>query len=105
MIEKTFSCPTGKRVLIKIDDEIISFYDKETVDAQAEWYENQLIEGNDVEPSEKNVDEFYWIPKKEWANDAIQKRNNRLYDWHLHMQDKNWFTEEMSAFIDKNTNQ
>lgn len=34
---------------------------------------------------------FYDIPKGEWC-----KR------WETHMEDKNWFTQEMKDFIDKN---
>lgn len=40
--------------------------------------------------------EFYSIPTKSWANDTGNT-------WHSHMADKNWFTPEMSKFLDAST--
>jgi len=38
--------------------------------------------------------EFYSIPTNSWVND-----NGKT--WHKHMADKNWFTHEMSKFLDE----
>ena len=40
--------------------------------------------------------EFYSIPTKSWANDTGNT-------WHSHMAYKNWFTPEMSKFLDAST--
>ena len=40
--------------------------------------------------------EFYSIPTKSWANDTGNT-------WHSHMAYKNWFTHEMSKFLDAST--
>ena len=45
--------------------------------------------------------EFYDIPKCDWISDRTE-RLDREDNWHFHMKEKNWFTDEMKKFIDAN---
>jgi hypothetical protein len=45
--------------------------------------------------------EFYYIPKTDWINDKTEILD-REDNWHFHMKEKVWFTNEMESFINKN---
>lgn len=52
--------------------------------------------------SQEQDREFYSIPISEWISDRTN-RLDRPDNWHNHMADKNWFSEQMKKFIDDNT--
>lgn len=94
-----------RQILIRIKDGTIwfYFYDQykrelnyinEEIERRNETGENELTE------EEKHINEFYWIGLDDWISDKTN-RLDRPDNWHQHMREKNWFTEEMAVFINK----
>lgn len=100
-MKNTFADSRGREVIITISQETILFHHADVVKMQEDWYNNQIELGNDVDEEEKNVGEFYYIEKSEWAKDRTE-RQDREDNWHKHMKRKTWFTDEMYDFINKN---
>jgi len=82
-MEKIFAAPkwANRKIKVKIDkkeDEILFTFPDE------------------------NDREFYWITASEWISDYDTTRQGRGDNWHNHMRDKIWFTNEMHNFINEN---
>lgn len=91
----------GRTILIKIENGSIAFYFYEKYVKQTEWIQQEEERRKEsgeygLTDDEKSNSEFYWIRIDDWRNDA----NN----FHEHMREKTWFTEEMEKYMDKNTN-
>lgn len=109
MKQKVFNNGNGsdRDIMIRIEDAFIAFYFYEQYLRQEAWIdeetENRLQNGmEELTEDEKGNHEFYWIPKDDWKRDKTQ-RQDRPDNWHNHMNHKNWFTQEMADFINKNT--
>lgn len=90
-MEKLFTSPQGREILIKIDTDAIFFYHNRDIQHQKQWVEQQEQLGNEITEEDKKTYEFYWIGVDEWKKD--------LNNWHNHMLQKNWFTNEMYDFL------
>lgn len=102
MIEKIFTDPRGRDIVIRVTDDAISFYHLDNIERQREWVAQQIENGYEVDEEAKHVDEFYWIDKKDWIDDVTQ-RQDRGDNWHTHMREKTWFTNRMYDFINEAT--
>lgn len=100
-MQQEFMTPQGRMVTIKFDNDAILFYWSDAIHAQNNFIENQEELGNDIDEDDRKVSEFYWIYKDEWISD-ITGRQDRSDNWHVHMKEKTWFTEQMYNWINKN---
>ena len=100
-MQNEFKTPQGRTAILTIDDHVISFFWEDAMTAQRKWVEYQMELGHEVDENEKSVSAFYWILKNEWVNDE-SNRLDREDNWHKHMKQKLWFTEEMYNWINKN---
>lgn len=85
-------------ILIKKKDGVIEFFYHQQYLNQDNWVdaenERRFKSGeDDLSEDEAMNNNFYWIDEEDW------KRN--LNNWHEHMSEKNWFTEEMSKWMDQ----
>lgn len=100
---KPFSSGHDNRTIyIEVDDNFISFYFESDINYFND--RQRYLEDNNIEPSEdepKGPTEFYWIPADEWVNTKDNKKG-LAHNWHTHMKNKSWFTEQMEKFIDEN---
>ena len=101
-MKKTFDDTIGREVIVEITDTHILFFFAENVRKQADWVERQEEMGYEVSEEDKKINEFYWIEKSQWVKDKT-RNTERDDNWHNHMNGKNWFTDEMYNFINKNT--
>lgn len=103
MTTKTFTDNRARQIIIEIDDNnnIISFFFESHVLGQQEWVREQEQQGIEVSEEQKKSHEFYWIPKDDWKRDKTE-RLDRGDNWHTHMKEKNWFTDEMLNFLNDN---
>lgn len=89
-----------REILIKSDNNHFSFYFYRQYLNQINWIdeekEKRMEEGADnLIEEESTAHEFYWIDKEEW------RRN--LNNWHTHMRSKNWYTDKMYEWMNKNS--
>lgn len=101
-MKKTFDDTIGREVIVEITDTHILFFFAENVRKQMDWVEQQEEMGYEVSEEDKKINEFYWIEKSQWVRDKTHNPE-RGDNWHNHMKEKNWFTDEMYNFINKNT--
>lgn len=109
-MQKVFSNESGndvREILIKIEDGIIEFFFYEQYRQNQEWLKEETqkrVECGEPEltDDEKANSNFYWIEVENWVKDKTE-RQGRSENWHEHMKRKNWFTKEMSDFINQNT--
>lgn len=90
-----------RKIMIEIEEEAICFYFFEQYLRQENYLQveaerRSMCGEDDLTEDEKRNDEFYWIDKDEW------RRN--VNNWHNHMEEKNWFTNEMKEWMDDNCN-
>lgn len=102
MKEKVFTDSLGRKILIKVSDEHISFYFVSEIERHKEWLRIQEEQDNEVSEDEKTVDDFYWIDKQHWIDDYTQ-RQDRTDNFHYHMKRKSWFTNEIYIFMNKSS--
>jgi hypothetical protein len=102
MNKQTFYDNRQRRVLIEITEKHIVFFDSDNLDRQAKWVEQQIEDGYEVSEEDKAIDEFYWVSIDDWNKDKTE-RKERGDNWHNHMNDKAWFTNEMYEWINRNT--
>jgi hypothetical protein len=102
MSKQTFFDPRGRGIIIEVSNEFILFFFAEQVKNQQEWISEQEELGNDISEEDKKINEFYWIETPQWVRDKTN-HVERGDNFHHHMKEKNWFTEEMYDFINKNT--
>lgn len=100
-MQNEFKTPQGRNVVIKIDNEAISFYWGDAIQHHNNWVEHQIELGHDIDENDMNVSEFYWIFKNEWVHDRTN-RLDREDNIHKHMKNKTWFTDSMYQWINKN---
>jgi len=86
---------SGRFIYIKVDEEFITFY----WDSEVRYFNErkEYLHDNEIQDELENDEpnNFYWIPIKEWIN------NNE--HWVNHMKEKNWFTDRMLKYINKET--
>ena len=87
---------------IEIKDGMICFYFTEQYHRQKQWIQEEIERRgeDDLDEDEKGNHEFYWFASEEWEKDKTQ-RLDRGDNWHTHMKEKNWFTEDMANFLNK----
>jgi hypothetical protein len=95
-----------RAIMIRIEESYIEFFYHEQYIRQQVWKQEQeekkSLEGQE-DNEENEVNGFYWINADEWIFDRTG-RQDREDNWHKHMKTKNWFTQEMYDYIDKNAN-
>lgn len=89
-----------RNIDIEINDGIVSFYFSEQYKKQQKWIEYEIENrGEDnLDEDEKGNHEFYWFDLGDWERDKTE-RLDREDNWHTHMNQKNWFTQEMANFL------
>lgn len=97
-----------RMILIEITEDHIEFFFNEYYLRKLEWIESEtekrLEHGqDDLTDEDLEVNGFYWVGKDDWISDRTKTRQGREDNWHYHMMQKNWFTQEMKDWIDKNT--
>lgn len=96
----------GREIMIRIDENSIEFFFYEQYVRRQNWIEEQKEKeynlGNYLADEDLENLGFYWINKNDWVSDRTE-RLDREDNWHFHMKEKNWFTDEMEKFIDNNT--
>jgi len=99
-MQKSFSDNRNREVIIKIEDDYISFYYADSFRHMEQYLELIGEEAaNELSKEEKTVYDFYYIPKEQWINDR-NKPLERGNNWHHHMKEKNWFTDAMYNFLE-----
>lgn len=95
MKQETFKngSKSDRNIIIKITDDYIYFYFEREYFAHIEWVASK--DQYEIDQEEINPCEFYGFEKERW--------NNSIFDFHSHMNNKNWFTEKMLNFINENT--
>ena len=95
----------SRQIMIRIDKEAIEFFFYEQFIRRQEWIDEQTEKaekyGDFLEEEDTENLGFYWINKRDWISDRTE-RLDREDNWHFHMKEKNWFTDEMEKFIDAN---
>lgn len=97
-----------RTIMIKIEDNLIEFFFYEQYLRQQNWVEEETDRrlnygGEELTEDEKGNHNFYWIDIADWKSDRVTTRQDRPDNWHTHMYEKNWFTDEMYDFIEKHT--
>jgi len=105
-IFKNGSKGDNRRILIDIKDGTIWFYFydqyvRELNYIKEEEQRRQECGEPELTQEEKCVHEFYWIDAHDW-NKSKTENLDRGDNWHNHMTEKAWFTEEMENFLDLN---
>ena len=92
-------------VTIVIKDGVIEFFRADQLQRHNEWL-NDLDEYdfNDLDEDEKQCSNFYWIEVADWVSDYKTTRQEveRTDNWHRHIKTKDWFTNEMYNWLNKN---
>jgi hypothetical protein len=90
-------------IMINITNDHIEFFYYDYYLRETEYLKDKEENGeiDYMDEGEKEVNGFYWISTDEWVSDRTG-RKDREDNWHKHMKTKNWFTEEMYEYIDKN---
>ena len=96
-----------RQIMIRIEDGVISFYFYEQYLKQQNWIDGEAQRRfecgeEELTEEEKGNHEFYWIDASDWHKSKTENLD-RGDNWHTHMNEKAWFTEEMEKFLDLNT--
>lgn len=102
MKQRTFTDPRGREIVVEVSKNHILFFYRDDIDRHYKWLSEQTELGNEVPEEQRDVNEFYWIETNQWVADKTQ-RLDRGDNWHFHMKEKNWFTDEMYEFINSQT--
>lgn len=89
-----------REIAIEVSDDHIAFFFEDNVRRQEQWISEQEYLGYEVSEEDKIIHEFYWIDSWQWVKDKIHNPEGGD-NWHNHMKEKNWFTDEMYDFIEK----
>ena len=81
-----------RNIIIKISDDFIYFYFEREYFRHIEWVATK--EEDEIEEDEKEPCEFYGFEKQRWKHPQE--------NFPSHMMRKNWFTQDMLDFINKN---
>lgn len=100
-MQNEFKTPQGREVQIRIESGVISLYWVDAIQHQNNWIEHQMELGHDIDEQDMSVSAFYWILKRDWIADKTN-RLDRQDNFHTHMKNKTWFTDEMYQWINKN---
>lgn len=94
----------NRRIMIRITGYHIEFFYYDQYLRQLEYLSDK-IENGDIDymgEEEKVINGFYWIGADEWISHKT-KYLDREDNWHKHMKNKLWFTDEMAEFMNNNT--
>lgn len=91
-------------VTIKIEGGYVIFYKTEDLIRHCNWLESlNDYELEELSNDEKICNDFYWLCADEWISDykTTRQEPERTDNWHRHIKTKNWFTDEMYNWINK----
>jgi len=108
-MEKVFrngSKHDSRQIMININGGYIEFFYYQQYLKKKVWIieENERREesGEDsLTKYEECNDPFYWFGTSDWKRDKTENLD-RHDNWHTHMKEKTWFTNEMEKFLNDN---
>jgi len=103
-MEQTFQSD-NYLITIIIKDGAIEFFRTDQLKRHNEWLSNlDEYELNDLDEDEKQCNNFYCIEAADWINDykTTRQEPERTDNWHRHIKTKDWFTNEMYNWLNKN---
>ncbi len=97
----------NRDIMIEIKDGYIEFFFNDYYLKQSKWIEEETQRRLDEGGEELTDDEagnhgFYWMSADDWRKSKTENLD-RADNWHIHMNQKNWFTPSMEKFMDDNT--
>ncbi len=97
-MEKIFETPHFS-VTVKLDNDFIKFYKTEQIKRHKEWL--FFASAEELENTDKDLLEcqtFYDVPIDDFVSDMVNRQNDPS-NWHYHLKEKNWFTNEIYDWL------
>ncbi len=93
---------SSRDIYINIFEDFINFYyadNYQRIKERLKWMEETQQE---ITEEDREYHPFYSILVKYWISDATE-RLDRIDNFHTHMKQKTWFTQEMYNYINSQT--